>query len=90
MLGLDNFLPTGFSIKPPKVKLLAGEQKATEYLYSRSPAIFENSCLQAGLLGDLLQRKGITGYVYNNDQTNLFVRPFSDTNFLLFVPQVSG
>ena len=31
MLGLNNFLPTnGFSIKPLKVKLLAGEQKATE------------------------------------------------------------
>ena len=31
MLGLNNFLPTNeFSIKPLKVKLLAGEQKATE------------------------------------------------------------
>ena len=31
MLGLFAFLPTnGFSIKPLKVKLLAGEQKATE------------------------------------------------------------
>ena len=36
-----NFLPTnGFSIKPPKVKLLAGEQKATKFLegsFVRSP-----------------------------------------------------
>ena len=31
MLGLNNFLPTsGFSTKPLKVKLLAGEQKATQ------------------------------------------------------------
>ena len=31
MLGLNNFLPTnGFSIKPLKVELLAGEQKPTE------------------------------------------------------------
>ena len=31
MLGLNNFLlAKGFSIKPLKVKLLAGEQKATE------------------------------------------------------------
>ena len=29
-----HFLPTnGFSIKPLKVKLLAGEQNATEYIY---------------------------------------------------------
>ena len=35
MLGL-NFLPTtGFSIKPLEVKLLAGEQKATENTCSR-------------------------------------------------------
>ena len=33
MLGQNNFLPAnGFSIKPLKVKLLAGEQKATEFL----------------------------------------------------------
>ena len=32
LLGLENFLPTdGFSTKPLKVRLLAGEQKATEY-----------------------------------------------------------
>ena len=36
MLGLNHFLPTnGFSIKPPRVKLLAGEQKATEHGQTR-------------------------------------------------------
>ena len=40
LLGLENFLPTyGFSTKPLKVKLLAGEQKATEIL-SRDPNLF--------------------------------------------------
>ena len=34
LLGLENFLPpNGFSTKPLKVKLLAGEQKATETEY---------------------------------------------------------
>ena len=33
-----NLLPTnGFSIKPLKVKLLAGEQKATEQCYESAP-----------------------------------------------------
>ena len=39
MLRLSNFLPTtGLSIRPLKVKLLAGEQKATEsYIASGVP-----------------------------------------------------
>ena len=50
MVGIFTFLPThGFSMKPLKVKLLAGEQKATENRRTHHPWVSVRAALGFGL-----------------------------------------